>query len=291
MTAITERGGGPMLPIVATSCPICGRGEGPAVYTDRARGAANVFQIIRCPCGLLYVNPAPPPSALAEYYAEYETYSDAGAECRKTDEEMMRLARRDLSRIERWHRPGRLLDVGCGRGHFLVAARERGWEVSGTELGGATDLEARAEVARASLHWGELKDVAGEEMFDLLAIREVLEHVADPRQTLTDARRLLKRDGVLFCHVPNVGGLRIRLRRRPMASQLHLWHFAPATLRSLLEAVGYRVLEMGFQDHRARAAPCWREIARDARVRAENALAHLGVSLGTIIYAVACRSG
>ena len=29
--------------------------------------------------------------------------------------------------------PGRLLDVGCAMGHFMVYARERGWDVRGVE--------------------------------------------------------------------------------------------------------------------------------------------------------------
>lgn len=289
MTAPAERVT-PTLPLAPTSCPTCGRSHGPAVFTDRARGAANAFRIIRCPCGLLYVNPAPPSAALAQYYARYETYFDPAVERVKTDQEMMRLADRDLSRIERWRSPGRLLDVGCGRGHFLAAAHARGWAVSGTEFGSRRELEDRARLAGAALHRGELDTFAGHDLFDVITMRQVLEHVAHPRGTLTAARRLLKPDGILFCHVPNVGGLRVRLTRRPMANQLHLWHFTPATLRALLEAVGYRVLAIRSQDHRAVAAAPWAGFIREARVRVENSLLRFGINLGTIICAVASPS-
>ena len=45
-------------------------------------------------------------------------------------------------------RPGRVLDVGCGRGFLLDAFRRRGWTVEGTEMSDASSAHAR-EVLRS----------------------------------------------------------------------------------------------------------------------------------------------
>src|SRR5690606_4572283 len=52
-------------------------------------------------------------------------------------------ADRRLDRIEAVRSPGRLVDVGCGSGEVLRAARRRGWEVAGAE-----PVEESARIAR-----------------------------------------------------------------------------------------------------------------------------------------------
>src|SRR3989442_680275 len=49
-----------------------------------------------------------------------------------------------LAQARRHAAPGRLLDVGCGGGHFLQAARADGWRGVGTDLSHAACLAARA---------------------------------------------------------------------------------------------------------------------------------------------------
>ena len=49
-----------------------------------------------------------------------------------------------LQRLEPLRRTNRILDVGCGDGHFLAAARERGWNVYGSEYGEGPRGRARA---------------------------------------------------------------------------------------------------------------------------------------------------
>ena len=51
----------------------------------------------------------------------------ASAACRPT----IRRTEGYLRIIERFHRRGRLLDVGCAYGHFLENARRFGWRVEG----------------------------------------------------------------------------------------------------------------------------------------------------------------
>jgi SAM-dependent methyltransferase len=78
--------------------------------------------------------------------------------------------------------------------------------------------------------------------FDLVSLLHVLEHVPDPRATLTEAHRLLKPGGVLLLALPNAGSLEAKLFGSswyPLDLPRHYWGFAPRTLTRLVEECGF----------------------------------------------------
>ena len=78
-------------------------------------------------------------------------------------------------------RPGRVLDVGCGRGFLLDAFRRRGWTVEGTEMSAASSAHAR-EVLGIPVHVGPLESLdLPAESFDAVTLWHVLEHVTYAR--------------------------------------------------------------------------------------------------------------
>lgn len=114
------------------------------------------------------------------------------------------------ARIERVKRPGRVLDIGCGRGLLLNKLRQRGWDPYGTELSEEAASYARDElklpVTTLSLEEANFPD--GE--FDLVILWHVLEHVRAPREMLKEISRILKPGGLLLVAVPNFGSWEAR---------------------------------------------------------------------------------
>lgn len=101
-------------------------------------------------------------------------------------------------------RRGRLLDVGCGAGHFR--AHVPGLEYVGLELNGAARAEA---VARGLDVRGELLDEharAHAGAYDAVVAFQVLEHVAAPGALLGAAARCLRPGGILVVSVPAFDG-------------------------------------------------------------------------------------
>ena len=147
---------------------------------------------------------------------------------------MMRLREQKLPRVK--GRPGRLLDIGCGRGDFILYCRQHGWLVAGIEqrqspvmaLKRSLDLEVYEPEQLAALP---------SESFDVVTIWHVLEHLSDPGEALAQVCRILKPTGAVLIEVPNFGGWQSRVGG-PAWFHLdvprHLTHFERPTLARLL---------------------------------------------------------
>jgi 2-polyprenyl-3-methyl-5-hydroxy-6-metoxy-1,4-benzoquinol methylase len=188
-------------------------------------------------CGHGFVVPLPSPEAVAAAY-------EGGADPVSLREEagQVETARRDLQRLEHYVRPGRLCDLGCWTGSFLVAAHERGWETTGVELSQWASQRARARqlnVLTASI--GD--HLIGSGSCDAVVLCDVLEHAADPCDVVAEVRRILAPQGVCFITVPDAGSRLARLMGRRWWSVLpmHLQYFTKASLCRLLEQEGFSV--------------------------------------------------
>jgi SAM-dependent methyltransferase len=108
----------------------------------------------------------------------------------------------DLATIgDALHRGARLLDIGAGRGAFVRAARGRGFEALALDL----QLEASAVWPREGVP-GVIGDgfkvPFRDGAFDLVRMKEIIEHVEDPLALVLEAKRLLNGGGLVLAHVP-----------------------------------------------------------------------------------------
>ena len=98
---------------------------------------------------------------------------------------------------------GKLLDVGCGVGHFLESARKQGWEVQGLDIAHAAQALAR-ETYGFDVQVGTLEDASfALKEFDVITLWDVIEHVRRPVENLIAANRMLRMNGVLVLKTPN----------------------------------------------------------------------------------------
>jgi SAM-dependent methyltransferase len=103
------------------------------------------------------------------------------------------------------------LDVGCGMGTYLLAAKRRGFDVLGFEP--STD---HAYVATKHLKLPVIADYftrerVGAQTFDLIMLSHVIEHIYSPKEFLQDLISILKPGGALIVITPNSDSLVARI--------------------------------------------------------------------------------
>jgi SAM-dependent methyltransferase len=170
---------------------------------------------------------------------------------------------RTLERLERYRRTGRFLEVGCGAGEFLAAARDHGWDSWGVEI--AADAATVARVRGLRVHAALLPECGFEDdWFDIVYLNEVLEHVFDPRALLEEIRRVLRPGGALFLRTRNPSSWTVAFcgERWHHFVDSHASFLAPRTFRTILPGLGFehvsvRTWGASFQD-RYPAAQRWR---------------------------------
>lgn len=144
---------------------------------------------------------------------------------------------------------GHLLDVGCGDGRFMSSMQRRGWTVEGIEPEANAAALARQRTG-ATVYETLLEEVpVPPEACQMVSLLHVLEHVPDPRDTLTRAYRLLSPGGMLLLALPNAGSWESSIFGTcwyPLDLPRHYWGFTPRTLVRLVEECGFTVRNVDY---------------------------------------------
>jgi SAM-dependent methyltransferase len=208
--------------------------------TDKRYGLT--LPLVRCgACGFVYASGSGR-LGLASLYAELDDDEyGASAEAR----------RRQMAHLLRWAmpgraRPGRLLDVGAASGILLAEAAAAGFDGVGVEP--SLPLAARAREHGLDVHDGVLPhpELDGE-VFDVVTLVDVIEHVDDPLDLLRRCREHLAPGGRLVVVTPDQGSVAARaLGRRWWHRRLaHVGYFDRSTLTLALQRTGFAAERWG----------------------------------------------
>lgn len=239
----------------SVTCNFCGA-EGsepiatvPDLLLERLSVKATLVRCTRC--GLVYQNPRPTLTEMGQHYPpEYEPYADHAAQPKRNwllQKAIQHGTNKRCRFVTRHKKAGKLLDVGCAMGGFLLGMRQqRDWTVAGVEVNEAVAHAAQErhglDVFAGTLEEAHYPDAA----FDAVTMWDVLEHLHDPLASLQEIHRILRPDGVVVIRVPNLASWDAGLFGRTWAgldAPRHLYIFTPVSLSALLEKAGFQVVE------------------------------------------------
>lgn len=227
-------------------CPLCASQQTTRKHKFHSPpGIQETFAIRECKsCAHLFTSPLPSEELLNRLY------NSEGFVRQQADPQFLD-ARKEYE-IENWemlkrHLSGGVLaDVGCGAGSFISFAPEFGYEAIG--------LEENSELARyARQHYGvkimETFDIRSlkDTHVDIIALRDVFEHLPHPHDILNTINKILPPGGWLYISLPNARSLEAKWFGSHFIGwwiPLHLNHFSPASIERLLEQHDFEVVEM-----------------------------------------------
>jgi 2-polyprenyl-3-methyl-5-hydroxy-6-metoxy-1,4-benzoquinol methylase len=138
----------------------------------------------------------------------------------------------------------KLLDVGCGRGDFLIRAQYCGYESFGIDFDSATVNIANNRGVSASV--AEIHDLPLDVQYDAIVLSHVVEHVSDPVRLLDDIFKRLKPGGYFYISTPNLnsaGRFTFGKSWRGVDFPRHLQYFNVFNLKKLLNGSGFERIE------------------------------------------------
>jgi 2-polyprenyl-3-methyl-5-hydroxy-6-metoxy-1,4-benzoquinol methylase len=224
------------------NCPLCGCVGGKKIF-----GTFDLFYIACPDCGCAYVEKFPVDPSDIYSDEEYEqiaasSYLD-NVDYRK---ERFGVERINLvkNNIKKNPNDAKLLDVGCGTGWFLDVAKENGFNVCGIEFG---EHLAKATEKRLGIkvYTEALSSFEKTEVFDIITMFDVIEHVKDPRKLLESMYDHLVSGGIGVLFTPNLDSFAIQTLKEHSSLVCpcdHTFLFNEKSLRKTGEQIGFEVI-------------------------------------------------
>ena len=240
------------------SCNACGADQ------FESLSAVDEWTIGKCgACGLVYVNPVPffaPTSDFSELsrkfsYTQYMHQPVTAAigefERRQLVFDLDEIARL-IGRRPDWEGHVRHLEIGCGSGASVSAAADLGWSSIGIDIDPELVGEGRERLGADLRCTPLLESGLPDEAFDFIRLRDVIEHLPDPYESLVKVRDLLSPEGIGLIVTPNEGGLVTRVRQAAgrkktrvatVAPPHHLHGFDGPSLKRICARAGLKVYD------------------------------------------------
>ena len=210
--------------------------------------ASQQHRLIRClNCGTACTWPKPGPAELESHYTQ-AYYGPENVKFVSPMEWIVEwMTQRRARRLhELLKKPGKILEIGCGRGLLLQELSHLRHDCYGTERSSLAAARA-LQIPGVKIFTHALEDCRfppGE--FDMVLLWHVVEHLDSPEQVLREVSRILKPGGYLILEVPNLASLQARIFGRHwfhLDIPRHLYHFTVIGLTHLLKRNSFTITQ------------------------------------------------
>ncbi len=196
--------------------------------------------LVKCKsCGFVFCEKKPSEQELINHYNGYPRNSYISPITIKRYNEL-------LDDFEPYRKTNNIIDIGCGDGCFLEVAKQRGWNVYGTEF---TDVavqycsEKGILMQKGVLNSSNYRSIE----FDVVTSFEVIEHINNPKSEVQSIKGILRNGGLFYFTTPNFNSIsRLILKEQWSAIEYpeHLSYYTSKTINHLLISNGFIKLKV-----------------------------------------------
>jgi len=196
-------------------------------------------------CGLHWTDPFPNEEQLSQIYAGIYHYNP-----NKLRDFLVSLytffeLQSDFRLIEKFRKEGKVLDIGAGRGDFLLKFSPTKWERWAFDpyLSKVEIRQLREKIGRNVNNYARLQDYPNS-AFDVVILRNVIEHTTDFSTLLQESHRILKKKGLIFIRTPNMRSLDFKTFKNNwyiITMPGHIVFFDKKSLSEYTRIFGFRI--------------------------------------------------
>ena len=215
--------------------------------SDRLSDDPQKYNIVKCKCGMVFLNPRPNNKEISEYYksSDYDPHNNKNTLFSKLYKIIQAYMNyRKLSIINKYTYKDKHLDIGCGMGEFGKYMSLNGWSV--TLQDEYIDKNNFLNINKFDISVTQSLESLENKKFNLITLQHSLEHIHGIDKLFDSISKLITRDGILVISVPNFNAAEKYFYKEdwaPYDPPRHLYHFTRQTLESLLEIKGYRIIK------------------------------------------------
>ncbi len=222
------------------TCPICNG----TTFTDLFTKDEEPF--VECQrCSLTMINPRPTYASILKGYTE--DYSQGYIN--KKDKKIRRVKRR-VRKMKKIRPEWRWLDIGCSAGFILSVAKSANYDTYGIEIDPLGVKYAREALGLDNIFQGTFEEHRFDDnFFDIITLYDVIEHVQNLNEIITELKRILSKNGVIEIWTPDIGHWRVPkslIEWEAIKPSEHLYYFNKKTLSMLLNKHGLKIIKKRF---------------------------------------------
>ncbi len=156
-----------------------------------------------------------------------------------------------VSNIRTFSKGNKFLEIGVGAGEMLAVAKEMQFDVSGLDIRPVYASKV-AERLKVPVHGIDIMNFESNELYDVIVLGDIIEHVSNPIEVLNKCYNLLSTDGVLWISTPNFESAFSYTMKDmdPMWRVCeHLNYFSYDSLKKVLNNLGFEIKDYKVSEH------------------------------------------